>query len=464
MPALSPFSLPEDFLLGTATASLQIEGGDTNNSWYRWCNEGHIKDGTHCIRACDHWNRLEEDISLMQELGTRTYRLGLEWARIEPEEGRFDGEALAHYRREIELLREAGIRPLVTLHHFSNPLWMEDDGAWVNPESVPRFLRYTRRVVETLGDLVSDWVTINEPNIYLLFGYVFGEWPPGRRSLRSARKGARNMARAHAEAYHLIHQLREEADYHPKAASMVGVAHHLRVFNPARPGNPLDRFVAGVFDRLSQDMFVRAMTEGRAVWPMSSLPLVRRIPGLEGLKLPGTRGARGPGGSRGYLADFLGINYYSRDFTRASLRPGDLFGKREVPEKAPRNDLGWEIYPEGLYRVIRRFWERYRLPIFVTENGTADAADSFRSSYIATHLAEIARAVGDGVDVRRYYHWSLMDNFEWVEGLTPRFGLVEVDYATQERRIRESGRFYAEISRRRGADAALLDRYGLAGE
>lgn len=165
--------------------------------------------------------------------------------------------------------------------------------------------------------------------------------------------------------------------------------------------------------------------------------------------------------ARGYVSDFLGINYYSRDYIHFRLRPGSLFGDRVPDPSASKSDLGWEIYPEGLFRIAERMWHRFRLPIYITENGTADAEDAFRSSYIASHLAGVARAIEAGVDIRRYNHWSLLDNFEWAEGLTPRFGLYEVDYETQERRLRHSGRLFAEICRRRGADADILERFGL---
>src|SRR5659263_51169 len=210
---MEPFALPESFLLGTATASLQIEGGDRNNSWYHWVQTGHVKDGTSCIVADDHWNRVTEDIALMKQLHQQTYRMSLEWSRIEPARGQFDKDAMTHYRLEIQQLVNAGIRPLVTLHHFSNPLWLEDAGAWVNPDVVDLFERYTAYVVENLGDLVSDWCTINEPSIYLVKGYVMGGWPPNDISITKYFRGARNMIMAHIKSYRKIHQVRASNGY-----------------------------------------------------------------------------------------------------------------------------------------------------------------------------------------------------------------------------------------------------------
>ncbi|MUV36885.1 Beta-glucosidase [Lentibacillus sp. JNUCC-1] len=183
------FKMPESFLFGTATAALQIEGGDRNNNWYRFCEENKTKDGTHCIVAADHWNRYEEDIDLMVALNQDTYRMSVEWSRIEPDNGRFNEDALAHYRTEIEQLLEKGIIPLVTLHHFTNPIWFEDLGGWTNKDSVMWFDRFVRKVVLALGDLVTDWVTINEPNVYLEGTYSAGNFPPNKPSFPNFFKG-----------------------------------------------------------------------------------------------------------------------------------------------------------------------------------------------------------------------------------------------------------------------------------
>jgi beta-glucosidase len=319
----------------------------------------------------------------MAALGVDTYRMSLEWARIEPEERRFDEEALPHYRREVEGLVARGIRPLVTLHHFSNPLWFEDSGGFEDARSVERFVRYARRAVKALGDVVSDWVTINEPNIYMIFGYIFGEWPPGKTDFIAAAKVARHLTQAHRAAYRAIHEARAgldgAGDDGRTAAgataepTRVGVAHHLCLFDPARPRNLLDRAAAALYDYVTQGLFLRGMVEGHGA---------------------------GDGGvlrnARGYVSDFLGINYYSRDYIRFRLRPGSLFGDRVPDPSAPKSDLDWEIYPEGLFRIAERMWHRFRLPIYITENGTADAEDAFRSSYIASHLAEVGRAIEAG--------------------------------------------------------------------
>lgn len=226
---MTTFQLPDNFLFGTATASLQIEGGDKNNNWYRFCEEGKTKDGSHSVTAIDHWNRYEEDIDLMTQLNQDTYRMSLEWSRIEPQRGRFDEQALEHYRKEITMLNEKGIRPLVTLHHFSNPIWFEDMGGWANKDAVMWFDVYVRKVVTLLGDIVCDWVTINEPNVYLEGTYSAGNFPPNKPNFINFFRGAKNMIGAHVRAYQTIHDIRAEKNFPGK--TMVGVAHHLRVFD-----------------------------------------------------------------------------------------------------------------------------------------------------------------------------------------------------------------------------------------
>jgi len=430
---MQAFQLPKDFLFGTATAALQIEGGDRNNSWFRWCEQGHIKDGSHCILADDHWNRVAEDIDLMKKLNHQVYRMGLEWSRIEPRKGQFSTDALAHYRKEIELLVKNDIKPLVTLHHFSNPLWLEDQGGWLSEEVVGLFERFTEVVVNHLGDLVSEWITINEPNVYLAMGYVTGEWPPGEKNIMHYFKGAKYMIFSHIKAYQKIHTIRQDRGFKD---TLVGVANHMRVFDPQH-GTAREKLSCYLYDLLFQDLFIAGMVAGRLIPPVGTgYPL-----------------------GKGYYMDFFGLNYYTRDIISATWNPAALFGKIEVKKGVPTNDLGWEIYPEGIYRISKQYYERFRVPIFITENGICDKHDRLRARYIYDHLYQIKRLIDEGVDVQRYYHWTLMDNFEWIEGLSGRFGLIEVDFDTQERKIRKSGEFYAAMSKNKGVSRDMIKKY-----
>ncbi|MCL2736040.1 MAG: family 1 glycosylhydrolase [Propionibacteriaceae bacterium] len=391
--------------LGVATAATQIEGGDADTNWHRWAAQpGRVKDGSSPARAADHWNRVDEDIAVLSDLGVRHYRMGLEWARIEPEEGVFDSTALAHYRHELQALRRAGITPLVTLHHFNNPGWLEERGAWTRPEAIPAFLRYVKRVVTEFDDLVTEWITINEPNVYATQAYVFGDWPPGQKSMGRAMSVMSHLAQAHIRAYMMIHAI--------QPAARVGVANHLRVFDPANPRNPVDRVGAATLAHLFQGAMLDAMSYGRFRLPLTGSSSVRP----------------------GRYYDFCGINYYTRSWVTGAqegTRPG-----------ADVNDLGWEIYPDGLARLVGMVARRYPGPIYITENGTADGADAFRPRYLFEHLRALT---GSHAPVERYYHWCFTDNWEWIEGERPRFGLVWLDYETQERRVKESGWMYKDM-------------------
>ncbi|MCL2654014.1 MAG: glycoside hydrolase family 1 protein [Propionibacteriaceae bacterium] len=405
--------------LGVATAATQIEGGNADTNWHRWADEpGHIKDGSTPARAADHWNRVPEDIALLQELGVKHYRMGLEWARVEPERGVFDESAIEHYRDELTRLRDAGIKPLVTLHHFNNPWWLEATGAFENRDAMDAFLRYTRRMVESLDDLVDEWITFNEPNVYVVASYVEGTWPPGSRSPRGAQAVAQHLAEAHVSAYGLIHELQPSAK--------VGVAMHLRVFRPASKFNLRDIGAAVVGGFLFQSALHRAMSTGLFVPPL--------------LQPKGVR--------PGKYYDFQGVNYYSRSMV-TGLADG-------VAKDVPVNDLGWEIYPAGLGIVLRQVARAYPGPIYITENGIADSRDAFRPRFIFDHLRAV---VTSGVPVERYYHWSSIDNWEWADGEGPRFGLIALDYETQTRTMRESGRFYADISANGAITDAAYDRW-----
>lgn len=429
------FNLGKDFLMGTATAALQIEGGDRNNNWYRWCEQGKIKDCSHCLRANDHWNRFQEDIALMKEMHNDTYRLGLEWSRIEPSPGQWDSKGLAHYRLELEELLKAGITPLVTLHHFSHPLWFEDMGGWANSKSVDYFVRFTRVVVENLGDLVQDWITINEPNVYAMGCYLTGEWPPGKKSIPGYLRVLRNMVKAHILAYREIHAIRKQHNFPGK--TMVGVANHIRVFDPEN--NKGARRASKRLDHLFHTMVVEGMVKGKISFPMGrgNYPL-----------------------GRGFYMDFFGLNYYSRDIIAHKLSNlGMLFAELKTDPNLPKNDLGWDIYPEGLYRVCKDYYGKYKVPIYITENGICDTDDDRRPQYIYDHLEQVAKLREEGIPVERYYHWTLMDNFEWAEGESAPFGLIHCNFETQERTIRKSAEFYTEICKGKAVTQAMAEKY-----
>ncbi len=415
--------LPEKLKIGVASAATQIEGGDQNNSWYAWYQKGHIKDGADPSVATMHYQNYEQDAQLMQAMGIRHYRLGLEWARLEPQPGVFDETAFQHYRDELLLLKKLGISPLLTLHHFTNPMWFENMGAFEKRESIDIFLRFVSKVIDELGDIVSEYITINEPNVYATSGYFFGEWPPGQKSLIKAIRVMGNMCECHLRAYTLIHKKRISMGY---VDTHVSYAHHMRVFTPMNSEKLWDRFSARMMKRLFQTSISSVYLTGRGGWPL------RRMRGIK----------------RGLYCDFHAVNYYSRTAAKG-------FGAGFLPG-VPVNDLGWEIYPQGIALCASELYALAKLPIYITENGTCDKNDAYRSRYIYEHIKAICESK---LPVQRYYHWCFTDNFEWAEGYSARFGLVHVDYETQQRTVKKSGEFFSEMIKVCGVTQQMFDEY-----
>lgn len=425
------FKLNRKFMLGTATASTQIEGGDTNNTWYKWCEEGHIADSSSCITACDHWNRVKQDTEILKSLNIQTHRMSLEWSRIEPEAGKFSAEAMKHYRDEIHQLLGSNIKPLITLHHFSDPIWFQNIGGWSIPGNSEMFIEYVRYVIENLGDLVCEWITFNEPNVYTTFGYELGVFPPGMRNVLEASKVKAELIKTHVKLYKMIHHIRRDKNF--KGKTMVGSAIHLRIFQGiSRTG----KIAAGVLDYIFNEQFMVGMVTGRLMFPLSQ---------------------KGCGYKIGRYADFIGINYYTRNIVEFAMDPSMYFHKLVNSNDLQKTDLGWDIYPEGIYKLCRKYYGRYELPIFITENGISDRYDNRRPDYIVNHLAYLAKAIDEGIGVERYYHWTLMDNFEWVEGESANFGLYKCDFRTQERAPRKSAELYAAICKEKKLTEEMIE-------
>jgi beta-glucosidase len=391
---------PAGFLWGAATAAHQIEGNNIHSDWWRAEQAGLLPHPSEL--ACNSWENWRDDLRLLQEIGLNAYRLSVEWARIEPEPGRFDQQAIDTYRQQLEALEQAGIEPLVTLHHFTSPAWLADRGGWANPDVLPRFLEYTQKFVGQTKDFVRWWVTINEPSILGLKAYIEGSWPPHEpRNLRGYTRLLRNAARGHAQARRIIRQARPDA--------LVSMAFALWPLQPLRAWNPVDHLIARIGDWLWQDRIMRR-----------SLPVL----------------------------DWIGVNYYSRTFVGWPWTGS-------TPATGEMTDFGWEIYPEGLYQVLRRVG-RFGKPVVITENGISDADDDQRPAYIISHLREVLRAIRDGVDVRGYMHWSLLDNFEWAEGYEQHFGL-----ATRSRELRPSARVYGAIARANALGDEVLGTFSV---
>jgi len=432
------FELPSSLKLGSATASAQIEGGIQNHNWSRWCEMGKILDGTDCHVASDHFNRYKEDIDLMKSMNHEVYRMSIEWSRVEPEQGKFSEEGIQHYVDEVKYLIDSGIEPMVTLHHFTDPIWFEDLGSWQNTDAVKYFVRYTEKIAEALGQYVSEWVTINEPSVYAEATCIRGVFPPGETGIKRYAIVARNMILAHIESYKTLQNVCKNLT---GRSVKIGVANHLIDFHTTG-GGPLAIVGRRALEYSFHDIFLEGMVYGKLKFPLNIL-----------------KNETGYKAKQGVYSEYIGVNYYSRHMVRPSFNPGMLFTKTVMKENSQYNDLGWELYPEGLYNVCNAVYKKYKLPIQITENGTCDEKDAFRTEFIYNHVLQIKRLVDDGIPVEKYYHWSLMDNFEWAEGLSKRFGLVEIDYDTQERTVRRSGRFYADLIKNRGVTDEMVAEY-----
>ena len=420
---MTDFQFPSGFFWGAATSSHQVEGDNRLNDWWAWERAGRVKEASG--PACDHYRRFRQDFDLARQLGHNAHRFSIEWSRIEPEEGVVNDEALRHYRDVVDALRERGIEPIVTLHHYTNPTWLAKHGGWAKPKVVDAFARYTRWVVKALGDRVRYWLTINEPMVYAVMHYLDGVGPPGMRHAGFGFRVMEHLVRAHAQSYHIIH------DSAPAGRQpMVSIAMHLQPFTPCRPGWVGDRWISHLTEQTYNFRFPEALMTG--LW-----------------KLPAQRAVRIPEAAN--TLDYLGVNYYSRIFMRLGYSGwtqwwGQRCDTSHHPEVVERNMMGWDVYPPGIAQIIE--WMRpYQRPIMVTENGICAAEDPQRERFIVRHLQQVARSMQQGAPIIGYFYWSLLDNFEWAHGYGPRFGLIEVDYATQARRIRPSAERLAQICR-----------------
>lgn len=424
-------TFPAGFRWGAAVAAHQVEGDNTNNDWWAWEQQaGRIKQGHKSGLACDWWAHAEADFDRTAQMGLNALRLSVEWSRIEPRPGEFDAAALERYAEMLRGLRERGVEPMVTLHHFSNPLWLAERGGWENAETVPLFARFARRVVESLGNLCDLWCTINEANVYGYAGYSDGLFPPGRKSVLLAMQVIRNMLLGHAAAYREIHSA--------QPAARVGLAHNMRALDPANPRSLLDRFATWLPYRTFNELLLIALVEGRWALPLGLGP-AREL--------------------RGTL-DWFGLNYYCRSHVAFDLREGKTLFARQFCAAGCElldGDYG-EYYPEGMYRFLVRLGD-LGVPLYVTENGCPDSDDDLRPRYLAEHLYQVWRAIQSGCPVQGYYHWTLVDNFEWAQGWTLPFGLIALDPETQVRTVRRSGELYGEIVRAGGISRENVERY-----
>lgn len=383
-------TFPKGFLWGVGYSSHQVEGNNKNNNWWEWEQKGKTKDKSGW--ACDSWNRYPIDHQLAQDLGCNAFRLSLEWSRIEPQEGKFDQDAIEHYRRVLQDIKKRGMKRVVTFWHYALPLWFAHNYGWENKKSIEVFSGYCEKVVKELGNEIDLIQTMNEPRLVLNRGYLTGERPPGKKCPLAFFRARKNMVKAHIESYKKIKKIKDNIP--------VGMTQYCNDFD----------FSGGL-------RFFNWLTE--KVENFYNWHFFDRI---------------------GDSQDYIGINYYHGykiDFKKPFVS--------ELVQQDLKNDMGWGMWPEGLYEIVMDAWDKYKKPIYILENGAADSEDRLRKAYIKEHLSWLHKAISKGADVRGYFHWSIIDNFEWDDGFGPRFGLCEMDYETMQRKPRPSYYYYKKM-------------------
>lgn len=407
---------PKNFMWGASTASHQVEGGN-HNQWSVWelevANEqaktakdrlgwvpvwDNIKtqaenpDNYISGKGVEHYKRYKEDFGIVKKLNLTSFRFGIEWSRLEPKEGEWDPKAFDYYKKYIKELNKQGIEPVMNIWHWTSPVWFADRGGFKKGENLKYWDRFIKKVADEFAPLVDNVITLNEPNVYASHSFAMGWWPPQDKNWFSMAYVMWNLTRAHKRAYKILKK--------KKASLNVGIAQQLANIQAKRPHNVIDQIMTKWM---------------RYFWNWWFLNRIRSC------------------------QDFVGFNYYFTDYYK---------GFHRANPEVPKNDLGWYMEPEGLYPLLLRVWAHYRKPIIITENGVADMDDQYRQWWLEETIVSMERALSEGVKLVGYFHWSLLDNFEWAYGWWPKFGLVEVDRKTMKREIRPSAKWFAKEVKR----------------
>ncbi len=407
-------TFPKGFLWGSSTSAHQVEGNNSNSDWWEYEKklEPHMRSG----EACDHYHKYSQDFQMAQDLGHNAHRLSLEWARIEPKEGEFDAEQIEHYKMVLAELKAKDFTTMVTLWHFTLPQWVAEKGGWNNSQTTDYFVKFIERIVPEIKEYVDFWITLNEPTLYTYMLFQSQEWPGGKKGLLSEYKMFWNLASAHRKAYKKLHQL--------TPSTPVGIANNFQSFTAFHKHSLTEQMAVVSADITVNHMFF---------WF--------------------TRNCH----------DFLGVNYYFHNRIK-HLSVSDIIHHNTLDsisnedQNREISDLGWEVYPEGIYEVLTDLMNHK--PIYITECGIASTNDDRRTRFLLNYLSEIYRAIQEGVPVKGFFYWSLLDNFEWHRGFDPRFGLIEVDYKTQKRTPRPSANVYKTIIEHNGIPHDLLKLLG----
>ncbi len=383
------FQLPNGFLLGAASAAHQVEGNNTANDWWAAEQRGKLPLSG---KVTDHWNRYEEDFGLAKQIGLNAMRISIEWSRIEPHPGQWDNEAVKHYREVLQSMKHNSLKRMVTLFHFTLPQWAAAQGGFESSVVVKAFERFSHYMAAALGDEVDLWVTINEPEVLTYMSHLRGVWPPFSRSPWRALKHFNNLAKAHRAAYYTIKSVLPNAQ--------ISIAKN-NVYNEPFHNNFLDHLAVKINDWFSNHWFLNKIKNE---------------------------------------LDYIGLNYYfyhSLTFNSHGIVQKNLEG--------PKSDMGWRTYPKGIFHLLMDLHEKYGKPLYITENGIANARDNMRQDFIQQHLYWTSEAIKHGADVRGYFYWSLTDTYEWQDGFDPKFGLIEINFDTLARTIRPSADIFKQL-------------------
>lgn len=414
-------TFPKNFLWGASTAAHQVEGG-THNQWTEWELENakalatqaeyHYSDlaSWEAIKSqavnpdnyisgvsTDHYDRYESDFDIVKKMNMNAFRFSVEWSRIEPEEGAWNAQAIEHYKKYVMALKKREIEPVVTLFHFTLPVWFANMGGFEKRKNVKYFVRFAEKIVSELGVNIRYIITVNEPEVYANESYGVGHWPPNKMSKRSVHSVLTNLAYAHNQAAKVIHGLNRRYK--------VSVAKNTAYYYSGDDAL-LSRKVTDALQYFQDDYFLKKVIKN---------------------------------------CDFLGVNYYFSN---------RVYGYRVHNPDEDVSDLGWDMAPENIQHALERLYEKYHLPVIVTENGVADAADEHRQWWITQTIIGMQKAMSNGVKIDGYLHWSLLDNFEWDKGKWPRFGLIEVDYDTLKRKARPSAVWFSKVIKKLQNDAS----------
>lgn len=406
----------KNFLWGVATSAFQLEG----SPYADWASWDYILNSRPDVT--NHYTLYRQDLNLLKDLGVNAYRFSLEWSRIQPRENIWDEDAIAHYQNIINILLENNIEPMVTIHHFTHPLWFIKKYPWHKDASIEKFLNYAEKITSAIQG-VKYWITFNEPYVLLLGGYIEGCMPPGIKDMSLAVNALKNIFTCHGSAYDIIHSKIPHA--------MVSVAHNMAALAPWKRWSPMDRLLAKIAKYFYNHSLIDAFLAGTT---RIKFPFKRPI----NIDLP----------IKGKL-DFFGVNYYTRVHMRfnpfkkmgAELRHRDIDGYGLT-------DMGWEVHPRGLEKVLR-YASKLNVPLIITENGIATHDDQKKIKFMKKHIDVLEKCIKDGIDVRGYFYWSLIDNYEWLQGLDARFGLYKVDFETLKRKPTNAAAYYSYLIKSR---------------